>query len=233
MKKFVSMLLIALMLLAPAALAEGKLVVQGGGTVYMPADQVCITLGVNLTGQDMAELQNEVNSTINAIDAALQEAGLDKNAISTAYIYIYPVYDYDTTPEEIIGYRINNLLSIATDDIENIGNYIDIAFAAGANTFDSIRFTAKDDSEAQKLALELAVQNAAEKAQIIATASGKTLGDIVLIEDMTENNYYYYADTANGASAYTLAKESAEVATTVRASQVSVTASVQIEYELN
>ena len=233
MKKIVSILLVVLMMLLPCALAEGKLVVQGGGTVYMPSDQVRITLGVNMSGTDMAKLQADVNTTINAIVASLEEAGIEKSAISTAYLYIYPVYNYDVTPEEIIGYRINNLLSIVTDDIENIGSYIDLAFEAGANTFDNIQFTAKDDSEAQKLALELAVKNAAGKAEIIAAASGKTLGDIIVIEDITQNNYYYYEETANGATAYAKATDAAAAVTTVRASQVSVSASVRIEYELN
>ena len=233
MKKIISLLLVVLMMVLPCALAEGKLVVQGGGTVFMPAEQVRITLGVNKSGEDMTELQADVNTTINAIVAALEEAGLEETAISTAYIYIYPVYDYEVTPEEIVGYRINNLLAIETSDLDNIGNYIDLAFEAGANTFDNIQFTAKDDSEAQKLALELAVKNAAGKAEVIAAASGKTLGDIIVIEDVTQNNYYYYEEAANGARAYAKAMDAVAAVTTVRASQVSITASIRIEYELN
>lgn len=233
MKKIISMLLVVLMLVLPCALAEGKLVVQGGGTVYMPAEQVRITLGVNMVGEDMAQLQTDVNTTINAIVAALEGAGLEKTAISTAYIYIYPVYDYEVMPEQIIGYRINNLLAIETSDLDKIGDYIDLAFEAGANTFDNIQFTSKDDSEAQKLALELAVKNAAGKAEIIAAASGKTLGDIIVIEDVTQNDYYYYEGASNGAVAYAKAMDAAASVTTVLASQVSITASIRIEYELN
>ena len=118
-----------------------------------------------------------------------------------------------------------------TADIENIGTYIDIAFAAGANTFDSISFSVKDDSAARKEALELAVQNAREKAEVIAMAAGKQLGEI---EQISEASYQEYSYESNDGANIAYAKEAAAagVETTVRAAQVSVSAKVEISYEL-
>ena len=120
-----------------------------------------------------------------------------------------------------------------TDDIDSIGKYIDAAFAAGANTFDSINFSVKDDSEAQKKALELAVADAQGKAEIVAAASGKALGDILTISQGSDSDYAYYNSTAGTGMLYKEASEMDGAATTVRAAQIKVSAQVQISYELN
>ena len=238
MKRIFALALAILMLLSMAALAEGKqpaeLSVTGSGTVYMAADIAMASLGVCLNGDDLETLQRQANETIIAICAAMKEAGLADQDISTNYIYISPRYDYSSEMERIVGYSITNTMTIRTDEIDMIGAYIDAAFAAGANSFDSINFTVADDSAARRQALELAVQDARSKAETIALASGKALGDMLCITEGSQENYAFYNSTS-GSVAYARA-EAADVAgfgSTVRAAQVKVTADVQMTYELN
>ena len=232
MKKVFAIVLALALLTGFGALAEeAVLKVSGTGTVYMQADRASASLGVNLTGEDLGELQQRANATVAAVIEALTEAGLDEKNISTNYIYMSPRYDYSSDMERLIGYSINNSLTISTDEIDNIGAYIDAAFAAGANTFDSISFSVSDDSEARKQALELAVKDARQKAEVIAAAAGKQLGKIEEIVEGGQNDYYY--NSASGSARYAVMESVAlDVGTTVRAAQVNVTASVQIVYEL-
>ena len=225
-------LMIAMLLLCSGALAEVEsLKVTGTGTVYMQADRASASLGVTMTGEDLGELQKQVNEAVSAICAALQEAGMDEKDISTNYIYISPRYDYSGEMERMVGYSINNSLTISTENIDSIGAYIDAAFAAGANTFDSIEFTVKDDTQARKQALQLAVEDAMAKAEVMANAAGRSLGGIVEINEGGQQDYYYnssagsarYAESAAGAM---------DVGTTVRAAQVKVTATVGITYAM-
>ena len=225
--------LLAMLLLCGGALAEVEsLKVTGTGTVYVTADRASASLGVTMTGEDLGELQQQVNETVSAICAALQEAGLDEKDISTNYIYISPRYDYSGEMERMVGYSINNSLTITTDDIDSIGTYIDAAFAAGANTFDSISFSVKDESQAQTKALELAVEDAQSKAQVIAAAAGRELGGILTISQGSEDEYSYYNSTAGSGMYMREASAMDGAATTVRAAQIRVNAQVQISYEL-
>ena len=232
MKKiFASVLAVALLAGFGALADEPELKVSGSGTVYMQADRASASMGVNLSGTDLAELQQQVNNTVAAVVAALEAAGLDEKNISTNYIYISPRYDYSSNSEKLIGYTVNNSLTINTDEIDNIGVYIDAAFAAGANTFDSISFSASDDSEARKKALELAVKDAKQKAETIAAAAGMQLLKIdEIVEGSVQSSYY---NTEAGVARYAVAETAdAAAGTTVRAAQVNVTASVQVTYEM-
>lgn len=235
MKRVISFCLALMMVAFCGALAEApaagaQLTVSGTGTVYMEADRVSASLGITLSGEDLAQLQKEANARISGICDALTSAGLEEDGISTNYIYISPRYDYSRDTEEMVGYTVNSSLTIVTGNIENIGAYIDAAFAAGANTFDAISFFVSDDSQARQKALELAVQDAQQKAGVIAAAAGSELGKIISIEEGNNNNYSYY----NNASGFVMEAMDAASAggTTIRAAQIEVSASVEICYDV-
>ncbi len=231
MKRIFAMLMAISLMLGCGALADVTLNVTGSGTVYVEADIVTASLGVSMNGDDLETLQQEVNATITAVCDALQAAGMDSKDITTNYIFISPRYDYSDGGEKIVGYSVNNSLYIRTGDLDKIGTYIDAAFAAGANSFDSISFTVSDDSAARMQALELAVQDAHAKAETIAKASGKQLSGMISITE--GENDGYWSNTVNGSVAYART-EAADVAmgTTVRAAQVQVTARVQVAYDM-
>lgn len=231
MKNSVAFLLV-LAMLCGCALAEPVLNVTGSGTVYVPADQVSVSLGVNMTGADLAVLQQQANETITAVCDALLDAGLAEEEISTSYFYISPRYDYSSEIEAITGYSINNTLNIKTENIDQIGAYIDAAFAAGANSFDSINFTVKDEAEARMRSLELAVEDARAKAEVLAAAAGMQLGDIITITHGSQQDYY--TSTPDNGIQYKMESASVSAAggTTVRAAQIQVTSTVQISYNI-
>lgn len=233
MKRFFSIMLAALMLCCTAYADESRLSVSGSGTVYMEADQVSANLGVMLSGKDLAEVQAEVNETVTRVCEALEAAGLDEKNISTNHIYVSPRYDYSSMDgeQELVGYTVNNSLSILTTDTDAIGGYIDIAFEAGANSFDSISFSVQDDSEAQDKALELAVQEAFRKAEVIAAASGKSLEGVLEINE-GYNNASYNNSSAASYKMWAVEEAAGGADTTVRAAQVSVSATVQIIFEI-
>lgn len=238
MKSILSILIVIICLLGAAYADESTLTVSGSGSVCLEADSVSITMGVELSGKDLTSLQQQVNATIATICDALTTAGLDEKNISTDQFYVSPVYDYYSgssvaassgSQELISGYTIGNTLSIQTDNLDRIGAYIDAAFAAGANSFNSIRFSARDDSAARKQALEQAVADAWEKAEIIAAAAGRSIESVIEIREGGVNSY---AKTSyDGWNTYAV-EESAAAGATVRASQVVVSADVQITFEI-
>lgn len=231
MKRFVAFILAALILLCASALADNELNVSGRGTVMLEADRAEISLGISLAGTDLTELQREMNQTVEDICAALEAQGVAEKDISTNYLYIYPQYDYSQEISTVVGYSLNNNLTIATDDIDMVGTLIDAAFAAGANSFDSLNFSVKDKTTAYDSALKLAVSDAIEKANVIADASGVQLKGIVAIDE-TGDAYDYSNNTSSAQIEYASA-DSAAAGTTVRAAQIAVTANVKITFEID
>ena len=220
-----------LTLCAFALADETKLTVTGNGSVTVTADCVTITLGVEETAKEVAEAQNSVNTRINAIYDGLLAAGLESKEIGTDSLSINAEYDYPSRGNpKLRGYTARSTLKIQTDKLDQAGAYIDAAFAAGANTLDYIRFSARNTEEAQQQALRLAVQQARAKAETLADASGLKIASVVSIEEETSA----YGGYGSGAI-YTNARmdmPAPEASTMVQASSLEVVATVTMEFAL-
>lgn len=232
MKKFLSIMLIAaLFVFSGGALAEKtELTVRGTGVVSVTADVARVVLGVWETAPDVRVAQATVNEKINAICAALLEAGVESKNIGTESIFICANYDYSDGEERLAGYTATNTIAITTFSIDKMGEYIDIAFEAGANTLDMVNFSSQGNEEAQKEALQLAVQNAYEKAEVIAQAAGM---EIVSVKSIDETEERYATDTGAKYSNARVEAAAAGQSTMVQASSLQIEASVLVEFELD
>ncbi|MBR1820006.1 MAG: SIMPL domain-containing protein [Clostridia bacterium] len=231
-------ILLALLLAGAAALAETAtltgavapaertLTVQGVGVVKVNADRATINLGVREVAPDVMTAQSTVNEKLDAVIVALKAAGAAESAISTDGIGIYPNYDY-SEDERIVGYTAYNSISVTLTDVENVGSYIDAAFAAGANSLDYVQFSAADTGDAADQALALAVESARRKAQVLAEAAGVELGEILELRDSADSGY-----DANMFYAKSEAAADMGAGTQVLASQQQVSASVYITFAI-
>ena len=152
---------------------------------------------------------------------------MKKADITTDFMNIYAVYDYQNDQEKLAAYNASSLLAIKVTDMDSVGTVIDAAFSAGANTLNGISFSASDTEAAKTKAMAQAVKDAKKKAEILANAAGLKITGIELISEDTVgtrvNNANYTArglDTATSEAAGTI----------VQAGKVIVTAAVSITF---
>lgn len=232
MRKLLS-LLVALILVCTvsAALADTKITVSGTGNVLIPADTATVSLGINVRDPDVMKAQQKANEITAAIRAVLTENGIAPEDINTGYVNIYAIYDYRDGAEEISAYNANSTLSIRLTDMTVIGRVIDLAFGAGANTLNGIEFSASDTEEAEASALKKAVQNAREKAEILAEAAGLK---IEKIDNISEGSTFTY-DRGSSFSRKAETEEAADVSmgtpTVVQAAKLQISATVSVTFE--
>lgn len=230
MKRFLSWLMIIMVLAAPAALADTTITAAGSATVRAEPDMATVSVGVQESQVDVAAAQRLVNEKINAVVEALVGAGVAEADIQTESYNIYIDYStyYDTSIET--QYIASTMLQVTTHDVNRAGELIDIAFAAGANQIGGVSFGVQDMTAMQDKALELAVADGMRRARIIAAASGVTLP--ALPEAIEEGGVYssYDGGTASAYAMDTAADE--EGATKLMSGMVSVTASVSVSYEV-
>ena len=231
MKKWMLLATVLVMTMACAcALAAPEITVSGTGTVQVPADLATVSLGVSARDQDVLLAQAKVNGTIAAIREALTGAGFAAGDINTDYINIYALYDYQEDGEQLSAYNANSNLSIRVTDMDRVGEVIDLAFQAGANTLNGISFSAGDTAEAKTKALEAAVRDARQKAETLANCN---MMKIICAQKVVEGGVYSMDAGSGVFGAMGVTEEKAEDAapTVVQAAKISVTATVTITYE--
>lgn len=210
-----------------AALGETRISVSGSGETLISADYALVTLGVVNVDKDVMKAQNAVNTAINKVRSALLESGIDKENINTDRIRIEARYDYSGSYQKISGYYASSSLTIRSTDMDNVGKIIDTAFENGANGLESIQFYANDTKEARAQSLTLAVQDAREKAEVIAGAAGLK---ITGIETITESYSYSSESAMNNMFKADMAAEAEapNPETIVQSAKLSVQANVSI-----
>ncbi len=232
MRRIVALFFVLVMVLGiSSALAEQTITVNGSGETLVAADTAVVSVGVNVRKKDALEAQSAANEVIASIRAVLTKAGLKEEDISTGYINLYAVYDYSKDVEEIVAYSANSSLAIKVTDMGRVGEVIDLAFGAGANTLDGVSFSVSDDSAARAEALKAAVAAAKEKAAILADAAG--MGELE-IESIQESNVYSFDSGVNNFSrkTYGAVEEAAmDSPTVVRAAKICVSATVTVTFE--
>lgn len=221
--------LVLILAFGTTVMADSEITVSGNGEALVPADTAIISLGVSAVNADVLKAQATVNEAIDSIRSALLEDGIPKEDINTGYINIYAMYDYQNDQEELTSYNANSTLAIRTTEMERVGEIIDIAFGAGANTLNGISFSAKDTEEAEKEALKQAVEDAKGKAEILAEASGLR---ITGIESINEGGTYSFdRGVENNFAMKEMETAAADVAGTyVQSAKLTVTANITITY---
>ena len=227
---FTLILAVVLIFSVSLAAAETRITVSGTGETKVSADTAVISLGVSARDQDVLQAQQKVNAVIADIRAALIEKGVKEENINTDYMNIYAIYSYEDDLETVLAYNASCTLAIRVESMENAGEVIDAAFAAGANTLNGISFSASDTAEAEAESLKQAVADAKRKAEIIAEASGM---QITGIEIITEGGTYSYSNSVGNFSARGMEKEEAQgtgSGTVVQAAKLIVNATVNVTF---
>ena len=202
--------------------------IDGQGTGTAAPDMATVTIGVTTQGKDAAKAQNDNAWVSNQIQAAVRGLGIAEKDIQTRNYSFYPNYSTDKDRRnEVTGYTVNNSVIVVVRDIKLTGKVIDAALNNGANEINSLDFSASDTKAVRKVALLNAIQDARDKADIIAKGLGKR---IVGIQNVSESTGYIEARRFGGNMMLAMAKDAA---TPVAPGSLSLSASVHIDFILS
>lgn len=153
--------------------------VSGEGKVTLIPDVAVVSLGVTAQGSSVTKVQDELNTKMNAVSAAIKKLGVDAKDIKTSYYHISPTYDYSSGTQRVTGYQASSQLSVKVRKIDSINSVIDGATREGANEVGGVSFDVDDKTKAENQAREAAVSDAKAKAEAAASAAGFKLGRVI------------------------------------------------------
>lgn len=204
---------------------QNQMQVIGSATIKKAPDMAVSQIGVQTINKELDPAINENNSKAAAIIDALKQMGIADKDIQTTSFNIYPQRDYaNNKPNEIIGYQVDNMLSVNFRDLTKIGTGLQRAVNAGANNIYGISFTFADPTSLQDEARIEAIKDATKKAKSMADAAGIKLGKIISINELTSSSIISRVDYS---------KAEASAAVPVESGEIGLTVQVQIVYSLD
>jgi uncharacterized protein YggE len=181
----------------PAPPAVDTVTVTGVGTVESVPNEADFNFGVESRGRT-AQSAIAANATaMEKVIAALRQAGARE--IATQWVSVYTVTDENGT---VTGYSASNSVS-ATIAVQRAGALIDAAAGAGANQISGPGMSSSNADRLYREALADAVDDARERAEVLARAAGRSLGEISSLSEVGSQAIPYGAEARDMAAAST------------------------------
>ena len=172
-----------------AAMAAGvpTVSVSGHGEVNVPPDTASVSIGIDVVQPTLGQAQEQATAQATMVIEALKAAGIADEDIQTAYFNVNILRDYSENgdPTQITGFEITNQLQLTVRDTDTLGDLLDEAVSAGANSINGVTFSVDDQTAAASQARRQAVEDARTKAEELAAAAGLTLGPVLSVAEGT------------------------------------------------
>ena len=204
--------------------------VVGKSGMEATPDVAKVSLGVSSRAATPSIAREENTAAINATLAALAEMGIEEKDIQTTNMNMWNNYDSNGN---LTGYRMSTDLTVYVRDITKAGDVVDAAIAAGANKLNGVSYLLSNEDEMYNTALADAIALARTKAEVLAEAAGKTVGQVKKVDETsravaTVRNYDEAAANPDVGSG----SKMESVRTTIRPGSSTVSAEVQVVFEM-
>lgn len=176
-------------LLAAGAAAEEPgpttplIVVGGSATVRAAPDRAFVTLAVESRDPNPGAAQRRNAQAMDAVFAKLAGAGVAKDAIRTLSYELMEDFEFDHGKRLSRGFLARNSIEVRVDELGRVGEIIDLATAAGANSVTGVRFDVKEMAALEQEALRRATADARARAEAVAAGGGVRMGRLLRLEE--------------------------------------------------
>ena len=176
--------------LAPAAVSAQPsvesgppvVVTTGEGVVQAVPDRAWITVSAESRARNPRDAQQRNAEAMTPVIEQLRAAGIPEDAIRTVGYDLQQEWDFVNNQRVSRGYVARNTVEIRVDDIDRVGELLELTVGSGATSVSGVRFDLKDREKLEREALRLAVEDARGRADALAAAAGRAIAGVLRIE---------------------------------------------------
>lgn len=165
-----------------------SIVTTGEAIVRRAPDRVFVTASVESRSKNPREAQRQNAEAMTAVQRAIEGAGVPREAVRTLGYSIEQEVDYVNGRRVLREYLARNAVEVRLDQVERTGEILDLLVQSGATSVTGVRFDLQDRATVEHEAVRLAVVDARARAEAAAAGAGRSLGDILRIEDAFQPN---------------------------------------------
>lgn len=213
--------------------------VSGEGEVTAVSDIATLYINLNKEATTAKEAQSLLNGSIDKVVEYLKLQNINDKDIKSEYGGISPKYTYETKPcymypcpsreEKIVGYTATQSITVKVREVDN-ANIIKTGLAeVGVTDISGPTFSIDDEEGFKMEARSLAIEDAREKAEILAKDLGVRLGKVVSFSE--GGDYRMYSSAKMVEMSYDAAPAGAQ-APTLPKGENKITSNVTITYEI-
>lgn len=239
MKKFTSVLAAALLVFSvagtnlAAAAEPNTIAVSGMAEQEVTPDMAYIDVGINVRADDAETARTQEAQIASQIRRALLGLAITDNDLQNTSYYLYQEYKVDRNGVRTADkYVLDSSIKVTVKDLDKLSQVIDNIVEAGATNISNITYALSTQNIIQRQLLATAVENARDKAAVVANAGSRTLGNMLSADINSFDGGTIVAYGANKLRSTTNLAEDG-VATKLSPGKIKLNARVQVVFSLN
>lgn len=239
MKKFTSVLAAALLVFSvagtnlAAAAEPNTIAVSGMAEQEVAPDMAYIDVGINVRADDAETARTQEAQIALQIRRALLGLAITDNDLQNTSYYLYQEYKVDRNGVRTADkYVLDSSIKVTVKDLDKLSQVIDNVVEAGATNISNITYALSTQNIIQRQLLATAVENARDKAAVVANAGSRTLGNMLSADINSFDGGTIVAYGANKLRSTTNLAEDG-VATKLSPGKIKLNARVQVVFSLN
>lgn len=239
MKKFTSVLAAALLVFSvagtnlAAAAEPNTIAVSGMAEQEVAPDMAYIDVGINVRADDAENARTQEAQIASQIRRALLGLAITDNDLQNTSYYLYQEYKVDRNGVRTADkYVLDSSIKVTVKDLDKLSRVIDNVVEAGATNISNITYALSTQNIIQRQLLATAVENARDKAAVVANAGSRTLGNMLSADINSFDGGTIVAYGANKLRSTTNIAEDG-VATKLSPGKIKLNARVQVVFSLN
>lgn len=239
MKKFTSVLAAALLVFSvagtnlAAAAEPNTIAVSGIAEQEVAPDMAYIDVGINVRADDAETARTQEAQIASQIRRALLGLAITDNDLQNTSYYLYQEYKVDRNGVRTADkYVLDSSIKVTVKDLDKLSQVIDNVVEAGATNISNITYALSTQNIIQRQLLATAVENARDKAAVVANAGSRTLGNMLSADINSFDGGTIVAYGANKLRSTTNLAEDG-VATKLSPGKIKLNARVQVVFSLN
>lgn len=239
MKKFTSVLAAALLVFSvavtnlAAAAEPNTIAVSGMAEQEVAPDMAYIDVGINVRADDAETARTQEAQIASQIRRALLGLAITDNDLQNTSYYLYQEYKVDRNGVRTADkYVLDSSIKVMVKDLDKLSQVIDNVVEAGATNISNITYALSTQNIIQRQLLATAVENARDKAAVVANAGSRTLGNMLSADINSFDGGTIVAYGANKLRSTTNLAEDG-VATKLSPGKIKLNARVQVVFSLN
>lgn len=239
MKKFTSVLAAALLVFSvagtnlAAAAEPNTIAVSGMAEQEVASDMAYIDVGINVRADDAETARTQEAQIASQIRRALLGLAITDNDLQNTSYYLYQEYKVDRNGVRTADkYVLDSSIKVTVKDLDKLSQVIDNVVEAGATNISNITYALSTQNIIQRQLLATAVENARDKAAVVANAGSRTLGNMLSADINSFDGGTIVAYGANKLRSTTNLAEDG-VATKLSPGKIKLNARVQVVFSLN
>lgn len=239
MKKFTSVLAAVLLVFSvagtnlAAAAEPNTIAVSGMAEQEVAPDMAYIDVGINVRADDAETARTQEAQIASQIRRALLGLAITDNDLQNTSYYLYQEYKVDRNGVRTADkYVLDSSIKVTVKDLDKLSQVIDNVVEAGATNISNITYALSTQNIIQRQLLATAVENARDKAAVVANAGSRTLGNMLSADINSFDGGTIVAYGANKLRSTTNLAEDG-VATKLSPGKIKLNARVQVVFSLN